>query len=93
MNRLIEDNDDLLGALNKSQFELQNDPQANLIQSLIDEILRVKSLIKRSQVALNDVGEPEPNILTELLTEAYHALINYDTVLMQKYYDLLLNCD
>lgn len=67
--------------------------QTDLIQSLLYEIIRVKEIIKYYDSIPNGGGQLGASILTELVTEAYNSLVNYDTVLMRKYYDLLLNCD
>jgi hypothetical protein len=71
----------------------QNDPYADLVKSLLYEIIRVKKLIKNSAPIPNKTDQSETIILNELVTEAYQSLTNYDIVLMKKYYDLLLNCD
>ena len=68
-------------------------PQADLIQRLLYEIIRVKELITYYDSIPNGAGQLGSSILNELVTEAYNSLVNYDTVLMKKYYDLLLNCD
>jgi hypothetical protein len=68
-------------------------PQKDLVQSLLYEIIRVKELIKYYDSIPNNAGQLGSSILNELVSEAYASLVNYDTVLMQKYYDLLLNCD
>ena len=65
----------------------------DLVQLLLYEIIRVKELIKYYDNIPNGAGQLGSSILNELVTEAYNSLVNYDTVLMQKYYDLLLNCD
>lgn len=67
--------------------------QADLIQKLLYEIIRVKELITYYDSIPNGAGQLGSSILNELVTEAYNSLVNYDTVLMKKYYDLLLNCD
>ncbi len=64
-----------------------------LIQDLLYEIIRVKELIKYYEDIPNGAGQLGASILTELVAEAYKSLVDYDTVLMQKYYDLLLHCD
>lgn len=65
----------------------------DLIQQLLYEIIRVKELITYYDSIPNGAGQLGSSILNELVTEAYNSLVNYDTVLMKKYYDLLLNCD
>lgn len=67
--------------------------QADLVQLLLYEIIRVKELITYYDSIPNGGGQLGSSILNELVSEAYNSLVNYDTVLMQKYYDLLLNCD
>jgi hypothetical protein len=67
--------------------------QAELVQQLLYQIVRVKELIKYYDRIPNGVGELGSAILTELIQEAHGSLIDYDTTLMEKYYDLLLNCD
>lgn len=72
---------------------LQNSSQTDLIQKLLYEIIRVKDLIKYYDSIPNGAGQLGASILNELVSEAYSSLVNYDTVLMKKYYELLLNCD
>lgn len=67
--------------------------QADLVQQLLYQIVRVKELIKYYDSIPNGAGQLGSAILNELVSEAYGSLINYDMPLMQKYYDLLLNCD
>jgi hypothetical protein len=55
--------------------------------------LRVKDLIAYYESIPNGGGQLGASILTELVNEAYSSLVNYDVVLMKKYYDLLQNCD
>ena len=68
-------------------------PSSDLVQQLLAEILRVKELIKYYESIPNGAGQLGASILNELVAEAYSSLVNYDVALMQKYYDLLLNCD
>jgi hypothetical protein len=68
-------------------------PNAELVQILLYEIIRVKELIAYYNSIPNGGGQLGSSILTELVTEAYNSLVNYDVILMKKYYDLLLNCD
>ena len=85
--------DDPLSFLNNESARLQNNSQSDLIQSLLYEIIRVKDLIKYYDSIPNGGGLLGASILNELVAEAYDSLVNYDTVLMNKYYDLLQNCD
>ena len=66
---------------------------SDLVQALLSEIIRVKELIKYYDSIPDGAGQLGSSILNELVAEAYTSLVNYDVVLMQKYYDLLLNCD
>lgn len=84
---------DPLGFLHNIPPGLQNNPQSDLIQLLLYEIMRVKELIKYYDSIPNGAGQLGSSILNELVTEAYQSLVNYDITLMRKYYDLLLNCD
>jgi hypothetical protein len=84
---------DPLGFLNTNPHGFQNDPQTGLIQSLLYEIIRVKELIKYYDSIPNGGGQTGSSILNELISEAYKSLVNYDIVLMGKYFDLLQNCD
>ncbi|MFD2872274.1 hypothetical protein ACFS5N_07340 [Mucilaginibacter ximonensis] len=68
-------------------------PNADLVQQLLYEIIRVKELIAYYDSIPNGGGQLGSSILTELVTEAYNSLVNYDLVLMKKYFDLLQNCD
>ena len=63
------------------------------IQDLLYEIIRVKELIKYYDSIPNDAGKLGASILTELVAEAHKSLVDYDPVLIKKYYDLLQNCD
>jgi hypothetical protein len=84
---------DPLDFINNSSSGLQPDSQVDLVQLLLYEIIRVKELIKYYDSIPNGAGQLGSSILNELVSEAYNSLVNYDTILMQKYYDLLLNCD
>ena len=84
---------DPLGFLHTNIPGLRSDPQTNLIQSLLYEIIRVKELIKYYESIPNGGGQTGSSILNELVSEAYESLINYDIALMRKYLDLLQNCD
>ncbi len=84
---------DPLSFLNNESSGLQNNPQTDLIQLLLYEIIRVKDLIKYYESIPNGGGQLGASILNELVSEAYDSLVNYDIILMKKYYDLLQNCD
>jgi len=84
---------DPLSFLNRDSTGGQKNPQADLIQSLLYEIMRVKELIRYYESIPNNGGQPGASILNELVVAAYDSLVNYDLVLMNKYYDLLQNCD
>jgi len=85
-------NNDPLSFINHNSG-IQSGSQADLVQLLLYEIIRVKELITYYDSIPNGGGQLGSSILNELVSEAYNSLVNYDTVLMQKYYDLLLNCD
>ncbi|MDO3641067.1 MAG: hypothetical protein ACTHMI_00420 [Mucilaginibacter sp.] len=85
-------NNDPLGFINNNSG-IQSGSPADLVQLLLYEIIRVKELITYYDSIPNGGGQLGSSILNELVSEAYNSLVNYDTVLMQKYYDLLLNCD
>jgi hypothetical protein len=84
-------NDDPLDFINNTGVQVSS--QTDLIQQLLYEIIRVKDLIKYYDSIPNGGGQLGSSILQELVTEAYKSLVNYDTELMRKYYDLLQNCD
>lgn len=84
---------DPLDFLNDSQPGMEGNQQTDLIRKLLYEIMRVKELIKYYDSIPNGGGSLGSSILGELVSEAYSSLVNYDTVLMRKYYDLLQNCD
>jgi hypothetical protein len=86
-------NNDPLDFINENASGRQSGPESDLVQMLLYQIIRVKELIKYYESIPNGVGELGASILNELVTEAYASLVNYDTILMQKYYELLLNCD
>ena len=83
--------DDPLDFINNIGVKVNS--QTDLIQHLLYEIVRVKDLIKYYDSIPNGGGQLGSAILHELVTEAYNSLVNYDTELMRKYYDLLQNCD
>ena len=84
---------DPLSFLNNQSTGLQNNPQTDLIQSLLYEIIRVRELIEYYDAIPNNDGQFSASILQELVSEAYTSLVDYDIALMNKYYDLLKNCD
>lgn len=86
-------NDDPLDFLSNSIHGIKTSSKTDLIQSLLHEIIRVKDLIKYYESIPNGAGQLGASILNELVSEAYQSLVNYDTELMRKYYDLLQNCD
>ncbi|MBW4891523.1 hypothetical protein KXQ82_17480 [Mucilaginibacter sp. HMF5004] len=67
--------------------------QNDLITDLLHQIIRVKELIKFHEAMPDAEGMLAASILNELVAEAHRSLVDYDPVLMKKYYDLLLNCD
>lgn len=91
---MIATPNDPLGFLNNSSADPpRKSDQTGLIQDLLYEIIRVKDLINYYHTIPNSAGQLGASILEELVTEAYKSLVDYDTILMKKYYDLLLNCD
>lgn len=86
-------NDPLDFINNNTATGRQANAPADLVQQLLYEIIRVKELIKYYDSIPNGGGQLGSSILNELVTEAYNSLVNYDVVLMNKYYELLLNCD
>ena len=68
-------------------------PEADLVQLLLYEIIRVKELIAYYESIPDGGGQLGASILTELVNEAYNSLVSYDMVLMKKYHELLQNCD
>src|SRR5271168_5527307 len=84
---------DPLDFINNNSQGVQSGSPTDLVQLLLYQIIRVKELIKYYDSIPNGAGQLGSSILNELVLEAYNSLVNYDTVLMQKYYDLLLNCD
>lgn len=91
MNSTSNDPLDFLNSGNNSGKP--NGPHADLVQQLLYEIIRVKELIAYYDSIPNGGGQLGSSILSELVTEAYNSLVNYDLVLMKKYFDLLQNCD
>ena len=86
-------NNDPLGFLSSVGVGVEVSSQTDLIQHLLAEIIRVKELIKYYDSIPNGGGQLGSSILNELVSEAYSSLVNYDVVLMNKYYELLQNCD
>jgi hypothetical protein len=84
---------DPLDFINNNSPGIQSGSSTDLVQLLLYQIIRVKELIKYYDSIPNGAGQLGSSILNELVSEAYSSLVNYDTVLMQKYYDLLMNCD
>ena len=68
-------------------------PHTNLIQSLLYEIIRVRGIVKNYESKPEKEARAGASILNELVSEAYSSLVNYDIMLMEKYYVLLQNCD
>jgi len=79
--------------IKNDNIEVKPLTQAELVQQLLYQIVRVKELIKYYDRIANGAGQLGSAILSELIQEAHGSLIDYDTTLMEKYYDLLLNCD
>jgi hypothetical protein len=68
--------------------------EADLLQALLYEIIRVKELIVYYEsIPNNGGGQLGASILGELVNEAYNSVVSYDMALMKKYYELLQNCD
>jgi hypothetical protein len=86
-------NDDPLDFFDNNPQGMPKGNSPDLVQALLREIIRVKELIKYYDSIPDGAGNLGSSILNELVLEAYSSLVNYDVVLMQKYYDLLLNCD
>ncbi len=76
-----------------NRYNALGNSKTDLIQGLLYEIIRVKELIRYYEQIPNSAGNLGASILTELVSEAYNSLINYDTELISKYYELLQNCD
>lgn len=91
MNSTPTDPLDFLNSGNNS--DKPGGPHVDLVQQLLYEIIRVKELIAYYDSIPNGGGKLGSSILSELVNEAYGSLVNYDLVLMKKYYDLLQNCD
>ena len=89
----MQRNNDSLNFRDTSALVLPKRRQTDIVQMLLREIGRVKELIKYYDSIPNGAGQLGSSILNELIHEAHSSLVNYDTVLIQKYYDLMLNCD
>lgn len=92
MTSIPNDPLDFLNNNNSAGKHLTNS-EADLIQLLLYEIIRVKELIAYYESIPNGGGQLGASILNELVSEAYNSLVNYDVMLMRRYYDLLQNCD
>ena len=90
---MTPENDDPLDFLGNNPPGIPSGRSSDLVRALLSEIIRVKELIKYYDSIPDGAGQLGSSILNELIAEAYASLVNYDVVLMQKYYDLLLNCD
>jgi len=91
-NKINSVNIDSLNLLNENAAVVQNN-EDDLTKLLLYEIVRVKQLIQQSEAIPNNSSHIAIPILNALISEAYNSLVNYDLVLMKKYYDLLQNCD
>ena len=83
---------DSLSLLNGDATVFQNN-EDDLTKLLLYEIVRVKQLIQQSDSIPNNSSHIALPILNELVSESYNSLVDYDVILMKKYYDLLQNCD
>ena len=90
-NKINSINVDSLSLPDGKATVLQNED--DLTKLLLYEIVRVKQLIQQSESIPNNSSHIAVPILSELVSEAYNSLVDYDVVLMKKYYDLLQNCD
>jgi hypothetical protein len=90
---MIPDSDDPLDFINDGPNGLPPGVPADLVKLLLNEIIRVKELISYYDSIPDGAGRLGSSILGELVSEAYNSLVNYDVVLMRKYYHLLQNCD
>ena len=89
----LASNNDPLDFINNNAEGMRLGPQEDLVRLLLHQIIRVKELIKYYDAIPDGAGQLGSSILNELVNEAYTSLVDYDLILMQKYYDLLLNCD
>lgn len=90
---MISTPNDPLGFINDNAGKVHIRADADLVQLLLYQIMRVKDLIAYYDSIPNGGGKLGSAILSELVAEAYNSLVNYDIPLMRKYYDLLQNCD
>ncbi|HWZ04409.1 MAG TPA: hypothetical protein VNX40_12415 [Mucilaginibacter sp.] len=90
---MTTDNDNPIDFIDNNSGELPEGIPPDLVKLLLGEIIRVKELIKYYDSIPDGAGQLGSSILNELVIEAYNSLVNYDVVLMQKYYALLQNCD
>ena len=90
---MTPENDDSQDFMTNMPPGIPTGPHADLVKLLLDEVARVKELIKYYESLPDGAGQLGASILNELVSEAYGSLVNYDVLLMQKYYELLLNCD
>jgi len=92
MTSTATNDNDSLGFLNNKPGA-PSGSDTELVNNLLREIIRIKELIKHYDSINDGSGQLGSAILNELVIEAYNSLVNYDVLLMQKYYDLLVNCD
>ena len=90
--RLNTVNAESLNLLNGTSTVIQAN-EDDLTKLLLYEIMRVKQLIQQTESISSNSAHIAIPILNELVSEAYNSLVDYDVVLMKKYYDLLQNCD
>lgn len=93
MTSTATNDNDSLGFLNNNSGAAPGGSDTELVNNLLREIIRIKELIKHYDSINDGRGQLGSAILNELVIEAYNSLVNYDVLLMQKYYDLLVNCD
>jgi len=84
---------DPLDFLHNDAGAMRNGADQELVRDLLLELIRVKELIQQYDALEDGSGKLGSAILNELVIEAYNSLVNYDVLLMQQYYDLLVNCD
>ncbi len=91
-NNVNSINVESLSLLNGQGISLSNGEE-DLTKLLLYEIMRVKQLIQQTESISSNSAHIAIPILNELVSEAYNSLVDYDLVLMKKYYDLLQNYD